>query len=220
MNLEKIQCYLFRNYNLPAGVQSHYMGSGDHQFWEAIRASSAAPGYYEECKLGGHIHQVQPGSTHFRSVQLNTSVGRGMMAASKQFLTSVGQWCPGIGFTRLIALETASSGTAILCCLQDDMSAGWHVLMSACWRVLMSASACLQDDMSWCLPISLSACVCCRVLMPVCLLACLDTCLLACLDVCLSVCCCVLMSAYLPVGVSWCLPVCLSACLDLCLSAC
>lgn len=57
-NVEKIQCHVFRNYNMPASVQSHYLGSCSFKLWEAIRASSAAPGYYEEFKLENMVHQV------------------------------------------------------------------------------------------------------------------------------------------------------------------
>jgi len=42
---------------LPSVRQSHYAGSTQHLVWEAIRASSAAPGYYEECQLGDWVHQ-------------------------------------------------------------------------------------------------------------------------------------------------------------------
>jgi hypothetical protein len=58
VNLPNIQNFMFRNYNLPAGLESHYVGSCQYKMWEAIRASSAAPGYYEECKLGDYVHQV------------------------------------------------------------------------------------------------------------------------------------------------------------------
>ena len=50
--------FMFRNYNLPCGSQSQYVGSCQHKLWEAIRASSAAPAYYGEFKLGDSIHQV------------------------------------------------------------------------------------------------------------------------------------------------------------------
>ena len=49
---------MFRNYNLAPGVQSHYLGSCKYKVWEGIRASSAAPGYYEEKKLDGIYHVV------------------------------------------------------------------------------------------------------------------------------------------------------------------
>ena len=55
----QMKIFLFRNYNLPAIAQSHYDGTCRHKVWEAIRASSAAPGYYEEFKLDGYIFQVR-----------------------------------------------------------------------------------------------------------------------------------------------------------------
>ena len=58
MNYEKIQNFLFRNYTYPPGATSHYPGSTRHKLWEAIRASSAAPGYFEEFELDGNVHQV------------------------------------------------------------------------------------------------------------------------------------------------------------------
>lgn len=58
MNAPKLKNFIFRNYNLPPEVFSHYPGNCKQRVWEAIRASSAAPGYYEECKLGDFIHQV------------------------------------------------------------------------------------------------------------------------------------------------------------------
>ncbi|XP_064631859.1 calcium-independent phospholipase A2-gamma-like [Lineus longissimus] len=57
INMPNIQNYMFRNYNLPAGMESHYRGSCEYKMWEAVRASSAAPGYYEECVLGDYVHQ-------------------------------------------------------------------------------------------------------------------------------------------------------------------
>ncbi len=58
MNRQTVENYLFRNYTYPEGVTSHYPGSYHHRVWEAIRASSAAPTYYQEFKLGDFIHQV------------------------------------------------------------------------------------------------------------------------------------------------------------------
>ncbi|XP_035677274.1 calcium-independent phospholipase A2-gamma-like [Branchiostoma floridae] len=56
-NHPSLRAYLFRNYNLPAGAPSHYHGDCCTRVWEAVRASSAAPGYFEEFKLGQGIHQ-------------------------------------------------------------------------------------------------------------------------------------------------------------------
>ncbi|XP_073688486.1 calcium-independent phospholipase A2-gamma-like [Garra rufa] len=52
-----VKAFVFRNYSLPVGVRSHYRGSCRHRLWEAIRASSAAPGYFQEFALGNHLHQ-------------------------------------------------------------------------------------------------------------------------------------------------------------------
>lgn len=49
---------MFRNYSLPYNVQSEYMGGSANKVWEAVRASSSAPTYFEECKLGDYLHQV------------------------------------------------------------------------------------------------------------------------------------------------------------------
>lgn len=57
VNHSRISAYLFRNYALPWRVQSQYWGGYDHQVWEAVRASSAAPTYFEEFKIGNMIHQ-------------------------------------------------------------------------------------------------------------------------------------------------------------------
>uniref|UniRef100_A0A4W4H0E0 PNPLA domain-containing protein n=1 Tax=Electrophorus electricus TaxID=8005 RepID=A0A4W4H0E0_ELEEL len=52
-----LKAYIFRNYNLPPGVRSHYRGSCRHKIWEAVRASTAAPGYFQEFTLGTNLHQ-------------------------------------------------------------------------------------------------------------------------------------------------------------------
>ncbi|KAL0968764.1 hypothetical protein UPYG_G00271390 [Umbra pygmaea] len=52
-----LKAYVFRNYNLHPGVRSHYLGGCEHKLWQAIRASSAAPGYFQEFALGNDLHQ-------------------------------------------------------------------------------------------------------------------------------------------------------------------
>ncbi|XP_037110662.1 calcium-independent phospholipase A2-gamma-like isoform X1 [Syngnathus acus] len=52
-----LKAYVFRNYNLLPGVRSHYQGGCQHQLWQALRASSAAPGYFQEFPLGSDLHQ-------------------------------------------------------------------------------------------------------------------------------------------------------------------
>ncbi|KAM5172830.1 calcium-independent phospholipase A2-gamma [Mantella aurantiaca] len=52
-----LKAFVFRNYNHFPGVKSHYMGGCQHNLWQAIRASSAAPGYFQEYVLGNDLHQ-------------------------------------------------------------------------------------------------------------------------------------------------------------------
>jgi calcium-independent phospholipase A2-gamma len=53
---EQICPYVFRNYHYPYRSQSFYRGSARHPIWAAVRASSAAPGYFDEFALAGKIH--------------------------------------------------------------------------------------------------------------------------------------------------------------------
>uniref|UniRef100_A0A8C5N776 PNPLA domain-containing protein n=1 Tax=Gouania willdenowi TaxID=441366 RepID=A0A8C5N776_GOUWI len=52
-----LKAHVFRNYRLMPGVRSHYLGDCKHKMWQAIRASSAAPGYFQEFALGKDLHQ-------------------------------------------------------------------------------------------------------------------------------------------------------------------
>ena len=49
--------YVFRNYNFPRMVTSNYRGSVRYKIWEAIRASAAAPGYFDDFKINRKIFQ-------------------------------------------------------------------------------------------------------------------------------------------------------------------
>ncbi|XP_035238066.1 calcium-independent phospholipase A2-gamma-like [Anguilla anguilla] len=51
------KAFVFRNYNHAPGRLSRYAGASGHQLWQAIRASSAAPGYFQEFPLHSDIHQ-------------------------------------------------------------------------------------------------------------------------------------------------------------------
>ncbi|KAF8770628.1 Calcium-independent phospholipase A2-gamma like protein [Argiope bruennichi] len=57
MNLPHLQAFVFRNYDFPPRIQSYYRGSCRYRMWESIRASGAAPGYFEEYCLDDYLHQ-------------------------------------------------------------------------------------------------------------------------------------------------------------------
>ncbi|XP_047246032.1 calcium-independent phospholipase A2-gamma [Girardinichthys multiradiatus] len=52
-----LKAFVFRNYRFMPGVRSHYLGDCKQKMWQAIRASSAAPGYFQEFVLGKDLHQ-------------------------------------------------------------------------------------------------------------------------------------------------------------------
>ncbi|XP_030324921.1 calcium-independent phospholipase A2-gamma [Calypte anna] len=52
-----LKAFVFRNYNHLPSVKSHYIGGCQYKLWQAIRASSAAPGYFQEYVLGNDLHQ-------------------------------------------------------------------------------------------------------------------------------------------------------------------
>ncbi|MEQ2220220.1 hypothetical protein ILYODFUR_003140 [Ilyodon furcidens] len=51
------KAFVFRNYNHKPGCLSRYAGGSGHAMWQAVRASSAAPGYFQEFTLQNDIHQ-------------------------------------------------------------------------------------------------------------------------------------------------------------------
>lgn len=53
------KAFVFRNYNHKPGSLSRYAGGSGCQMWQAVRASSAAPGYFQEFPLQSDIHQVE-----------------------------------------------------------------------------------------------------------------------------------------------------------------
>lgn len=48
VNAAQLQPFVFRNYEHPAGRDSHFRGGTEHKLWQAVQASAAAPGYFEE----------------------------------------------------------------------------------------------------------------------------------------------------------------------------
>ena len=60
VNQSVIQPFLFTNYRHHPSQEAatHYQSRCDVKIWEAIMASTAAPGYFEEVKLGKCVHQV------------------------------------------------------------------------------------------------------------------------------------------------------------------
>lgn len=57
INTPSIQPFVFRNYNHSDKFLSYYEGSCKYAIWQAIRASAAAPGYFEEFLLDNYVHQ-------------------------------------------------------------------------------------------------------------------------------------------------------------------
>ncbi|XP_051913954.1 calcium-independent phospholipase A2-gamma-like isoform X2 [Hippocampus zosterae] len=51
------KAFIFCNYNHRAGSLSRYAGGSGYPMWQAVRASSAAPGYFKEFLLQSDIHQ-------------------------------------------------------------------------------------------------------------------------------------------------------------------
>ncbi|XP_053445379.1 calcium-independent phospholipase A2-gamma-like [Nycticebus coucang] len=51
------KAFVFRNYGHFPGINFHYLGGCQYKMWQAIRASSAAPGYFAEYALGNDLHQ-------------------------------------------------------------------------------------------------------------------------------------------------------------------
>jgi len=62
MSSPRIKPYVFRNFNLPVGegwgwtYGGQYEGSSKHKVWQAVRASTSAPGYFEDFILDNHVH--------------------------------------------------------------------------------------------------------------------------------------------------------------------
>ncbi|XP_003744249.1 calcium-independent phospholipase A2-gamma [Galendromus occidentalis] len=57
VNKQQLVPFLFRNYQLPPKEESFYAGSCSPHVWQAVRASSSAPFYFEEFDFNGDVHQ-------------------------------------------------------------------------------------------------------------------------------------------------------------------
>jgi calcium-independent phospholipase A2-gamma len=57
VNQERVYPYVFRTYAMPPNIRAKYSGGCRYLMWEAVRASAAAPTYFEEIKLGNYLHQ-------------------------------------------------------------------------------------------------------------------------------------------------------------------
>ena len=55
--VNKILWFIFRNYAMPFMVTSNYRGSSRFKTWEAVRASSAAPGFFDDFRTQGLVFQ-------------------------------------------------------------------------------------------------------------------------------------------------------------------
>lgn len=61
VNRDVLKPFVWRNYSIvPGSRDTHWPGTCRACMWQAIRATSAAPGYFEEFKHQGNIHQVIP----------------------------------------------------------------------------------------------------------------------------------------------------------------
>ena len=53
----RLSPYVFRSYQLPRKTLTSYQGSSRVQIWEAVRASTAAPGYFDDFILDNRVFQ-------------------------------------------------------------------------------------------------------------------------------------------------------------------
>jgi calcium-independent phospholipase A2-gamma len=57
LNSPRIKPYVFRNFNFhPLDSHGVYEGSCKHKVWQSVRASTSAPGYFEDFVLDNHVH--------------------------------------------------------------------------------------------------------------------------------------------------------------------
>jgi len=57
VNKPVLGAFTFRNYQHPPGRESQFPGSVRYRLWQALQASAAAPGYFQEVKLDEWLHQ-------------------------------------------------------------------------------------------------------------------------------------------------------------------
>lgn len=58
VNRDVLKPFVWRNYSIvPGSRDTHWPGTCRSTLWEAVRASSAAPGYFEEFKHDSNVHQ-------------------------------------------------------------------------------------------------------------------------------------------------------------------
>lgn len=54
VNAHTVQPFIFRTYALNSSLESIFEGTCNAEIWQALRASSAAPGFFQEYKFGSH----------------------------------------------------------------------------------------------------------------------------------------------------------------------
>lgn len=109
MNTPSIQPFLFRNYQPKKWSESRFKGCCKAEVWQAVRASSAAPGFFEEFKFGDFI--LQDGG-----VLVNNSTGIALSEANTIWADEPIQCIVSIGSGRFIPMNKpiVTTGTSVL----------------------------------------------------------------------------------------------------------
>eukprot|EP00050_Salpingoeca_kvevrii_P020125 m.94867 g.94867 ORF g.94867 m.94867 type:complete len:458 (+) comp8726_c0_seq6:188-1561(+) len=84
--------YLFRNYCLGPDVKSSYPGTCNANVWQTLRATTAAPGYFEDMVYGSIVH-------HDGSVLMNNPTSLGIHEAKRI-------WGPNVPIECVLSLGT------------------------------------------------------------------------------------------------------------------